>query len=137
LGRGQWRCFLPGLSNSGMPVHPLEGAFRHGWPETEAEVTSCRYIPARYGRFIHAAYYVVGFTYMVDGTAYGGATTSSVEVECKDKFSVRYNPEHPEENNSLASMCDRAWFNDSIYIVGALFLGLLLYNLVDRVMRYR
>jgi len=120
-----------------MPVHPLENAIHHGWPETEAEVTSCRYVRGSYGKGGTPAYYAVGFAYKVDGTIFVGATTSSVEVECHDKFSVRYNPEHPEENNSLASVCDRVWFNEYLYVVGALLLGLILYNFVDRLLRYR
>ena len=114
-----------------MPVDSIEVVHHHGWPETEAEVISCTYVPGRGARGGgELAHYVVGFAYKVNGTIYRDNTPSLVEVQPHDKFSIRYNPDHPDQNHSLFSVCDRPWFKDYMYLVGALILGLALYDLV-------
>jgi hypothetical protein len=121
-----------------MPVDSLEPAHHHGWPETKAEVTSCKFVRAMSIRSsVSPAYFAVGFSYKVDGISYQGVTTSSVAVECHDKFALRYNPEHPDQNNSIGSVCDRPWFKDYLYIVGALFATVILYDLVTRYLPHR
>jgi hypothetical protein len=101
----------------------------------EAEVTECRFVHASAGSRIGdqvLGHYAVGFAYKVDGITYEGVTSSPVEVQRHDKFAIRYNPEHPAENNSLASVCDRAWFKDYQAVVGGLILGLILYGFAQR-----
>jgi hypothetical protein len=116
-----------------MSVDSIEIAPHHGWLETKAEVTSCVYIRASsYRGDGIPAYYAVGFTYRVNGKKYADATASSVEVQLQDKLSIRYNPDHPDQNNSLASVCDRPWFKDYIYVVGTLVLGLTVYGIVSK-----
>lgn len=78
------------------------------------------------------SYYAVSFTYKVDGIAYRDATASMVEVQPNDKFAIRYNPDNPAENNSLASECDRPWFNAYLYLFAAVMIGLLLFHLFAR-----
>ncbi|HXE08915.1 MAG TPA: DUF3592 domain-containing protein [Acidobacteriaceae bacterium] len=97
-------------------LHELASRLTHlHWPSTEAEVTDCRQI--RFGRFgrhylsnslgevpdLLLSGYAVGFRYSVDGTSYGGTLNSLVEVEPGDRFEIRYNPQSPEENNSICS----------------------------------
>jgi hypothetical protein len=118
-----------------MSADSIENALHHGWPEIEAEVIDCKYIhgsTGSHGGYGILAHYAVGFAYKADGIAYQGATTSSAEVRRHDKFAIRYNPEHPEENNSFASECDRPWFKDYLYLVSALIIGLMLYGFVQR-----
>jgi hypothetical protein len=71
------------------------------------------------------------------GLTYHGGTSSSVAVQRDDKFPIRYNPDHPDQNNSLASVCDRPWFNDYLYVVGALILGATLYGFVNAHLLHR
>jgi hypothetical protein len=111
----------------------IEHALHHGWLKVEAEVCDCRFIRARAGSRSsvgEVAHYAVGFKYQVNGTSYQGVLSSPVEVQARDKFFLRYNPEHPEENNSLASECDRGWFKYYIYIFAALISGLVVYDVV-------
>jgi len=118
-----------------MPAESIGNVLHHGWPEVEAEVTECRFVHASAGSRIGdqvLGHYAVGFAYKVDGITYEGVTSSPVEVQRHDKFAIRYNPEHPAENNSLASVCDRAWFKDYQAVVGGLILGLILYGFAQR-----
>lgn len=111
----------------------FEHALHHDWPEVEAEVSDCRFVPAirgSRGSVGEAAYYAVGFRYKVKGTTYHGALSSPVEVQARDKFSLRYNPERPEENNSLLSECERGWFRDYTYIFGVLLFGFIIFDIV-------
>lgn len=117
-----------------MPADPNEPLLHHGWPEAEAEVTSCR-IVRRSGTYrldVSVPFYAVGFSYAVNGVTYTDDTNSPVEVQPGDKFSIRYNPEHPEENNSLASECDRPWFRDYTYLTAAVLIGLMVFGLLQR-----
>jgi len=112
----------------------------HRWSEVEAEVTSCGLVrPSAGGRGGggRLGFYAVVFTYTVNGISYEGATNSPVEMRRHEKFAIRYNPEHPEENNSLESECERPWFRDYLYATYAIFLGLLLYGLVSRYLLHR
>jgi hypothetical protein len=108
----------------------IDNAIHHGWREIEAEVTDCRFVrvPNRTGGF--PSYFAVGFKYKVNGVTYRGSQNSSVEVMRGDKFIVLYNPERPEENNSVGSMSERWWFKDYIWIVGALLLGLIVFDII-------
>jgi len=82
-------------------------------------------------------FYAVGFTYKVNGISYEGATNSPVAMQRGDRFSIRYDPEDPEENNSLESECERPWFKDYLYVSYAVLLGLMLYGLVSRYLLHR
>jgi hypothetical protein len=112
----------------------MEAGMSQGWLETEAEVTSCKsfHHPGNLRSGSSPGFYGVCFTYKVDGISHEGATDSPVEMQRGDKFSIRYNPEHPEQNNSLESECERPWFQDWLYVSYAVVLGLLLCALVSR-----
>jgi hypothetical protein len=129
-----------------MSIASFEQALRkdlpHHWAEVEAEVTDCTY--ARFHAYIDGAgvedqiaHYSVGFTYKVNGVDYNGALSSPVQVEPHDTFQLRYNPDHPEENNSIESELDRPWFRDYTYIIGALILGLMLYGFAQKYLLHR
>jgi len=124
-----------------MSIASIEQALRndlpHHWLETEAEVTDCTFARQSYeidgaGMDTDLAHYVVTFTYNVNGTTYTGVLSSPVQVEPHDKFALRYDPDHPEENNSIASELDRPWFKDYTYLVAALVIGVMLYGLAQR-----
>jgi hypothetical protein len=46
------------------------------------------------------AHYDVTFTYTGDGKSYDGGLESPVEVHKHDTLHTRYNPKHPERNNT-------------------------------------
>ena len=134
-------CLSASRYNLHMSIASFEQALRkdlpHHWVETEAEVTDCTY--ARLSTYLGAdgveeqlAHYTVGFTYKVNGITYNGVLSSPVQVEPHDTFLLRYNPDNPAENNSLESELDRPWYKYYTYLAGALILGTLLYNLVQR-----
>jgi hypothetical protein len=116
-----------------MSADLIEQALHHDWPEVEAEVRDCRFVRAIRGSGAsvgQSAYYAVGFTYQVNGITYQGVLSSPVEVQTHDKFSIRYNPEHPEENNSLASKCESGWLKYYTYIFAALLIGFIVFDVV-------
>jgi hypothetical protein len=124
-----------------MPMKSLEQALHsklpHHWVETEAKVTDCTYARLRAyidggGAEDQLAHYAVGFSYKVDGKTYSGELSSPVEVQPHDTFTIRYNPDRPEQNNSVESELDRPWFKDYMYVVGALILGLVIYGLLQQ-----
>jgi hypothetical protein len=111
----------------------IDNVLHRDWREVEAEVSDCKFVRAVHGSGStvgEPAYYAVNFTYQVNGTTYHGDLSSPVEVRRGDKFSVLYNPERPAENNSLTSECERRWFKDYIYVVGAVILGLIVFDIV-------
>jgi hypothetical protein len=117
--------------------HLLRFASPHHWVETKAEVTDCTY--ARFHAYIDAggvedqlAHYAVGFAYEVNGTSYKGVLSSPVEVQPHDTFSIRYNPEQPEQNNSVASELDRPWFKEYTYLYVTVIVGIVVYDFVRR-----
>jgi Protein of unknown function (DUF3592) len=129
-----------------MSLATFEQALRkdlpHHWVETEAEVTYCAYAPVKAyasadGIDEQLAHYTVGFTYNVAGKTYDGVLSSPVEVEPHDTFAIRYNPDDPKENNSLASELDRPWYTVYMVLFGALIAGALLYGLVQRYFPHR
>jgi hypothetical protein len=129
-----------------MSIASFEQALRkdlpHPWTEVEAEITDCTY--ARFRAYVDGAgmedqlaHYSVGFTYKVDGITYKGVLSSPVQVEPHDTFLLRYNPDHPEENNSIESELDRPWFKYYSSFVGALILGLMLYGFAQKYLLHR
>jgi hypothetical protein len=122
--------------------HALRKDLPHHWVETDAEVTDCTY--ARFKAYIDGsgvedqlAHYAVGFTYKVNGNTYNGVLSSPVQVEPRDTFAIRYNPEDPAENNSISSELDRPWFKDYTYLFATVMVGLILYGLVQRYVLHR
>jgi hypothetical protein len=124
-----------------MSMASFEQALRkdlpHHWLETEAEVADCTYAPIRAfvdgaGVDEQLAHYTVGFTYKVNGTTYNGVLSSPVEVEPHDTFALRYNPDRPEENNSLESELDRPWFKEYTWLFVAFLAGLFLLGLLQK-----
>jgi hypothetical protein len=103
---------------------------QRGWLETEARVTSCKPAMPRYpfprqtGTPIMIGGWAVGFVYDVDGRPYDGIALSKDKLEKGDRFAIRFNPERPEENNSLATKLD--WIDGTIMGVYDIFLLLLL-----------
>jgi hypothetical protein len=129
-----------------MSLASFEEALRkdlpHHWLETEAEVTSCAYAPARVygsadGLDEQLAHYTVGFSYEVGGKTYDGVLSSPVQVEKHDTFALHYNPSDPKENNSLASELDRPWYTIYMYLFAAVIVGAMLYGLAQRYVLHR
>ena len=93
-------------------LHELASRLTHlHWPSTEAEVTDCRKMTFRHRYYSYRVPqqipllggYAVGFRYSVDGRLYDGVLDSRVQVEPGDHFALRYNPDQPNENNSVCS----------------------------------
>lgn len=127
-------------------LHELASRLTHlHWPSTEAEVTECH--PARLRRGLYGNRfsppplqldYIVSFSYVVDGKKYTGVLNSTVEVEPGDRFQLRYNPEHPSENNSVCSDNSPATIYATVanVAVAGLMIFFLLAALKDPVLRF-
>jgi hypothetical protein len=102
-----------------------------GWIETEAEVRECTVIRKNYVSTTQVmprfGGYVVTFTYSVDGKTYGGSTFSPDEVQTGDKFAIRYNPRHPEQNNSFESETNWTTTYSKWFVIIALLLVFYLF----------
>ena len=85
---------------------------QRGWCETEAAVVSCTAIRHRFsyntGRSqpLTLGAWAIDFTYVVGGKPYDGILSANDEVQPGDKFTIRYNPDCPDENDTLASKWD-------------------------------
>jgi hypothetical protein len=97
------------------PVSELYSQLSHlHWHKAEAHVIDCTPIGAtRYPMLPEDGWtriggYTVTFSYSVGGRTYKGLTESSFKVETHDTFPIRYNPRHPEENNTVGSINSRA-----------------------------
>ncbi|MFZ0745872.1 MAG: hypothetical protein WAM85_15795 [Terracidiphilus sp.] len=112
----------------------LLGRFmQKGWLETEAEAICSRPIGHKYKYISRNAQptlsgWAVNFTYDVDGKSFDGIAISRAKMNIHNKFIIRYNPAHPEENNTLATKLD--WIDG--FVTGAydLFLVVLLGTLI-------
>jgi hypothetical protein len=119
--------------------HALYQDWPGHWPQTEAEVTDCRRVHGDTRRWDGGGpdpqlpHYTVGFAYTVGGARYTGVLSSTVQVEPRDTFPIRYNPDHPDQNNSLASEIDHSVvFRDYTWAMGALILGIMVVDFVRR-----
>jgi hypothetical protein len=97
------------------PVSELYSRLFHlHWSKVRAEVIDCTPIAAtKYpilpeDGWMRIGGYTVTFSYSVGGRTYKGLTESSFKVATHDTFPIRYNPRHPEENNTLGSTNSRA-----------------------------
>jgi hypothetical protein len=105
---------------------------QRGWSEAEAEVVSChasRTVRLWAGEKYPAMTPTVGawavaFKYTANGKEYDGFSVSPVRVEKGDRFSLRYNPENPQENNTIDSETEP--FNEGLFWVWDAFLLLVL-----------
>ena len=99
-----------------------------GWKKIEAQVRDCTLVPPstypiEVDSWRQIGGYAVSFTYEVDGKTYSGMFNSPVKVQEQDQFVIRYNPRHPEENNSLGS--ENSWV--TLYTkLASIVLGLLM-----------
>lgn len=98
------------------------------WPETTARVTSCKYrfsrmntltlgIPLDKNRFL------IGFSYYAHGKSYTGEFTAPTYMEQGTRFSIGYNPLHPEENTKSQAQGSTPLF--AIGIAGSIVLSLI------------
>jgi hypothetical protein len=99
---------------------------KRGWIEVEASVDECGSSSYRYyltnsrnAERLPYGGYSVSFTYVVDGKTYKGITTSPDEMQREDKFHIRCNPKHPEENNTFYA--ETNWVVTYSYVIGGLF----------------
>jgi hypothetical protein len=106
------------------------GLFHRGWVEGEAQVIACstpvsrRYTTPRpdgegSSRDLP---YVVAFRYMVKGKSFEGTVNSPDEVQRGDTFPIRYDPRHPEKNNTFDSETNWTYTYTAIFSVAMLLL---------------
>jgi hypothetical protein len=104
---------------------------KRDWLEAEAEVVGCASAESCTSYWDSEGpipNYVVTFTYKVGGIDYEGMTISPVEVELKSRMTIRYNPRHPEQNNSFDS--ETGWAGPAAKVEEALVLCLVLLAVV-------
>jgi hypothetical protein len=111
-------------------ANPGLGLFRRGWVEANAEVVACstpvswRYNAPRMGGegSIRPLPYVVTFRYEVKGKSYEGIINSPDKIKRGDTFTIRYDPRHPETNNTFDSQTDWTYTYTTIFSVVMLLL---------------
>ena len=108
----------------------INGVLHRDWVEVDAEVCDCTPIhrsvfsTLRRSTIAQFGGYAVCFIYVVQSRKYQGITNSPVELQEHDKFAIRYNPKHPEENNTFDS--ETSWtVTYTIYFTIILFLFLV------------
>jgi hypothetical protein len=109
------------------------GLFHRGWVQGEAEVLACstsvsrRYVPTRPFGAIGVLPYVVTFQYVVNGNRYEGVLNSPDEVEKGDTFAIRYDPSHPENNNTFDSETNWTYTYTKIFSIVMILLMAILF----------
>jgi hypothetical protein len=109
--------------------------FHRDWVETQAEVHDCTAVRSHFTTSPDTsvarglAPYVVGFTYVVEGKSYEGILNSPDEVQEGDRFAIRYDPRHPEKNNTFDS--ETNWTVTYTKIIGVLMALALLYGFIQ------
>jgi hypothetical protein len=119
----------------GMLTNLESGLFHRGWVEGDAEVIACstpvswRFTatPLQGGGPIRALPYVVTFRYVVKGKSYQGIINSKEKVKRGDLFTIRYNPRHPENNNTMDSETNWTYTYTTIFSVVMLLLMTLVF----------
>jgi hypothetical protein len=110
-----------------------------GWTTVKAEVSDYSIIKrGYYSRYSSGGGglggYAVGFTYRVEGKSYEGCHISPDKVESGERFDIRYNTQHPEQNNGFES--ETAWAGLAskltTTVVALFLLFLLVSNLFTR-----
>lgn len=115
-------------------ANPGGGLFHRGWLDVEAEVLECTTPPRGCTPYLaetEGAYgplpYIVTFRYTVDGKSYEGILNSPDEVERGEKFTIRYDPSHPEKNNTFDSETNWTYTYTKIFSVVMILLMLFLF----------
>jgi len=111
-------------------ANPGLGLFHRGWVEGNAEVIACstpvsrRYTP--YQNDTEGSFgllpYVVTFRYEVKGKSYEGIINSPDEVQKGDRFIIRYDPRHPQKNNTFDSQTDWTYTYTKIFSIAMILL---------------
>jgi hypothetical protein len=103
---------------------------RRGWKQTDARIENCAAMQVIDG----FGGYAVALSYEVDGESYQADAVSPVEVEKGDTIKIRYNPRHPEQNNSFDS--ETNWtspaFRIRTILMVLVLLGLLAAGIIMR-----
>jgi hypothetical protein len=112
-------------------ANPGSGLFHRGWVDVEAEVSDCtlirNYIATPRDAWKPLGGYVVGFSYEVNGKSYEGILDSPDKVAMGDKFTIRYDPRHPEKNNTFDSETHWSYTYTKIFSIGIILLMLFLF----------
>ncbi|MGD0631459.1 MAG: DUF3592 domain-containing protein [Terracidiphilus sp.] len=106
------------------------GLFHPGWVEGDADVIACSTpvswrstsTPLEGGGPIRVLPYVVTFRYTVKGKSYEGIINSPDKVQRGDTFTIRYDPRHPEKNNTLDSETNWTYTYTTVFSVVMLLL---------------
>src|SRR5579863_8685909 len=100
----------------------LLSSFTHrGWLETDARVEQCGAMEVQ--DFGSIGGYAAVLSYEVDGKRYEAEVVSLVQVEKDDTIRIRYNPRHPEQNNSIGS--ETSW-SSPVVKIGTILMVLVL-----------
>jgi hypothetical protein len=100
-------------------------SFSHrGWLETDARVEQCGAMQVQ--DFGSIGGYAAVLSYEVDGKRYEAEVVSLFQVERGETVKIRYNPRHPEQNNSIGSQTNGA---SPAFRIGTILMVLVLLGL--------
>ncbi|MFZ0302532.1 MAG: DUF3592 domain-containing protein [Terracidiphilus sp.] len=121
-------CRLTPAEKLRLWFNDLLGSFSHrGWKETDAQVEACGAMDVLAGVYMSIGGYAVVLSYEVDGKRYEAEAVSSVKVEKGGTIKIRYNPRHPEQNNSIGS--ETNWTSPA-FRIGTILMVLVLLGLL-------
>ena len=106
------------------------GLFQRRWVQGNAEVIACSTpVSRRYSPYLNDTEgtfgvlpYIVTFRYTVNGKSYEGILNSPDEVEKGDKFIIRYDPRHPQKNNTFDSQTNWTYTYTKIFSIAMILL---------------
>lgn len=111
--------------------------FHRGWIETDARIESCNKMEVQGGGGTALpgwGGYAVVLSYQVDERRYEAETISMYEAQVNNTIRIRYNPGHPEQNNSFGS--ETRWASPAVkigtFLMVFVLLGLLIAGILMR-----
>jgi len=78
------------------------------WLETTAAIYTCGWQDTPW-YYLGSGNYIIVFSYKVNGDHYSGEYSDVVPATEGSQFSLRYNPDNPEENEKSAAMNRQRW----------------------------
>ena len=93
------------------------------WPETTATIYTCGWQDTPW-YYLGSGNYLIVFSYTVNGDHYSGEYDDTVPATEGTQFSLRFNPDSPEENEKTVSMKRQRWLG-VVTTVAALAAGVI------------
>ena len=95
------------------------------WLETTATIYTCGWQDTPW-YYLGSGNYIIVFSYTVNGDHYSGEYDDAVPATEGSQFSLRYDPDNPEENEKSVEMKQERWF--TVFALALVAVAFVLYS---------